>query len=182
MSTFAAAVAARPRAPARVCQVPAWVWAQTWTDRPTEPLPVGLRTLSAQDLADARGWAESKADKAHPGSHGSAIWIEAYNSALMIGALGRALCSPECADVPFWDYADGVAPMAIEPTRGAVWLWSELEVATAGAAVLEVEAGPLELLAAVQAGAESIPAMSEARRHRIARHLDAALTIMRAGE
>ena len=180
MSTFAAAVAARPRAPARVCQVPPWVWAQTWTDRPVAPVPVGLRTLSAQDLADARSGAESKANKAHPGSHGSAIWVEAYNSALMIAALARALCSPECADVPLWDYADGVAPMAIEPTKGAVWLWAELEVATAGAAVLEVEAGPLELLAAVQARAEAITAMPEARRHRIARHLDAALEAMRA--
>lgn len=183
MTTFAAAVAARPRAPARVLSVPPWVWAQTWADRPVEPVAMGLRTLSAQDLDDARSGAASKASKAHPSATTSnPVWIEAYNSALMLSALGRALCSPDCADVPYWDFPDLIAPGAIEPTRGAVWLWSELEVATVGGAALGGEPGPLELLAAIQGAADSIPAMSADRRHRIARHLDAALDLMRGTE
>lgn len=173
MTTYAAAVAARPRAPAGVCMVPPWVWAQTWTDRPTEPVRVGLRTLSAQDLDDARAGAESKADKAHPGSHGSDVWTEAYNAALMLKALGRALCQPDGADAPWWDYADLIAPGAIEPTKGAVWLFGELAVATVRAAALGGERAPGELLEEL-AGLPAT-AWSEARRSRVARFLDAAL-------
>lgn len=178
MSKYAATVAAS-RAPLAVRNIPPTVWAQTWTDRPTEVVKLGLRTLSEEDLSAIASLATSRASRYYPGlTDADDAWVEEYNRAVRWGMAGRALCSPESTDVPFWDYPDQVAPMALEP-HGAAWLCAELEVETVRRSPLPV--GDDEAQGTITKIIESLgtlQAMSPAGRHLVVRHLRAALAAM----
>ena len=101
-------------------EVPPSVWAQTWTERPREPVTVGLRSLAEVVLSEITGAAQSEANRVMPGGdERSAIWAGEYSAAVRRITLGRALCQPDCADVPWWDYPDLMSAQAFSPEGAA---------------------------------------------------------------
>lgn len=167
--------------PIVVLQVPPSVWAQTWADRPRETLALGLRRLSDTDLADASSAADAEARRLHPHAEETdGLWVEAYNRRLVKLAVGRALCSPESADVGWWDYPDFLAPKALEDA-GAVWLYNELISASTATSMLAVEDNGPALLAELADAWHRVVALPLARRQLVLRHLRAAIDVVEAG-
>jgi hypothetical protein len=180
---YAAALAAKEaRRPIAVVDVPVSVWAQTWLDRPIEVVTVGLRSLSEVTLSEITGAAATHAGKFVPGGdERSAIWAAEYSAAVRYTSLGRALCQPDCADAPWWDYPDMMSAQAFTP-EGAAWLFARLETAMVGASVLASEEDPAELAASVAGLAGgAVAGLSPAKRSQVARHLRAALDVLQGG-
>jgi hypothetical protein len=94
-----------------MCLVPPSAFADTYYDRPTDPICVGLRTIADGDVNAARSQAQKWADKSHPNAtledpERFSIWIECYNDALLRWMVARGTCdpndvtqSPECWNV-----------------------------------------------------------------------------------
>lgn len=161
--------------PAWVGDVPPDVWAQTWTDRPREVVRLGLRTLSETALSEVSSLAEARARKYHPHSSPTdEVWVDEYNRALVIHAVGRALCTAESADVPYWDLPDFIAPGALDPV-GSAWLFALLTVETVKASVINPPEPPTELLGALNQLSPHLDALPPAKRFTITRLLQAAL-------
>ncbi len=179
MKYHSAVAAKEARKPIATVEVPPSVWAQTWTDRPTEPVVVGFRSLSEMALSEITGAAQTIANRWVPGGNErSPIWAEQYSAAVRYTSVGRALCQPDCADVPWWDYPDAVSPIAFSP-EGAAWLFARLETALVASSVLASEEEPAELAAAIVEA--STRELSPARRSQAARLLRAALDVLRGG-
>lgn len=67
------------------------VFASTWESRPSEPVLLGLRLISARDRIDIRRRAKEYADG---DATESGNWLECYNLALMRLYVARGLCDP----------------------------------------------------------------------------------------
>lgn len=175
---YGAHKAKEARKPIATVEVPPSVWAQSWADRPLEPVTVGLRSLSEVQLSEVTGAAQSHANRIVPGGdERSQIWAGEYSAAVRFLSLGRALCQPDCADVPWWDYPDLLAPLALSP-EGAAWLFARFTAAVVGSSVLAAEEDPAELAAQVMGAASGASQLSPARRSQVARHLRAAIDIL----
>lgn len=110
--------------------------------KPNEPRDVGLRLLSEGDLQNIRGYAARTTAMAMKGIDPSAdVWIEAYNNALMIGAVCAALCHPEDASRDYWDIQQSAAPTYLSP-GGIERLFDELETLKIKNAPTAPEASP----------------------------------------
>ena len=133
--------------PLAVEEVPPSVWAQTWTERPREPVMIGLRSLAEVVLSEITGAAQTEANRIAPGGDDrSAIWAAEYSAAVRRISLGRAMCQPDHADVGWFNYPDLESAQAFSP-EGAAWLFARLDAAIVGCSVLASEedpAGPLE--------------------------------------
>lgn len=135
MSTFAQATR-QALPPAKTLVLEPSVWADTWANRPKEPVCVGFRRMADGEKSKARVEAERLAFDLHPklGSN----WIEAYNDALrrQIAALG--ICSPNDVNQPseFLPYAEELVRIALT-SDGAQKIFEEY-------VRFEVEFGPLE--------------------------------------
>ena len=112
---FSAAQAKDARRPLAVQEVPPRVWAQTWLERPLEVVIVGFRSLAETTLSEITGAAQTHANRIVPAGEGSALWADEYSAAVRFLSLGRAMTQPDCADAPWWDYADLLAPQAFSP-------------------------------------------------------------------
>jgi hypothetical protein len=166
------------RRPLVVVDVPPSVWAQTWTERPVEVVTVGLRSLAETTLSEITGAAQTYANRFVPGGdERSEIWAGEYSAAVRFFSLGRALCQPDCADVPWWDYPDLLAPTAFGP-EGSAWLYARFEAAVVGASVLASEEDPAELAGPVLEAVGAAASLPAARRSQAARHLRAALDVL----
>ena len=154
------------------------VWAQTWTDRPTDPIEVGLRRLSETDLGEVESLANRRSQQLHPND--PELAARAFNRALTKYALGRALCSPECADVPFWDSPDVVAMLAFDDA-GAAWLYAEFQAETVRTSLLGHEGDPLEILTRLGEQCTEIAGLPLVKRHQVTRLLAGALAILEEG-
>ena len=167
-----------PRAPMATRTLQPSVWAQTWTDRPTDPIEVGLRRLSETDLGEVESLANRRSQQLHPND--PELAARAFNRALTKYALGRALCSPECADVPFWDSPDVVAMLAFDDA-GAAWLYAEFQMETVRTSLLGHEADSLDVLVQLSERCAEIGALKLVKRHQVARLLAGALAILDEG-
>lgn len=131
-SPFAAATSA-VRPPQRVETLPPSAWAETWADRPREPVKVGLRLVSDKTLENAVHFAEKHADAR--ATHDD-VWVEQYNAALRRHALGQILCSPTDASRPYFQGApDILVGLALRPET-MTFLWERFEL-------LKIAASPL---------------------------------------
>ena len=166
------------RAPMATRTVPPSVWAQTWTDRPTEPIEVGLRRLSETDLGQIESLANRRAQQLHP--EDAELASRAFNRALVKYALSRMLCSPECADVPFWDMPDLVAMIAFDDA-GASWLYAEAYVETVRTSALGHEGDALNFLTQLGERCGEIGSLPLVKRHQVTRLLAGALAILDEG-
>lgn len=177
MSKYADHIA-RAALPLWVGEVPPTVWAQTWADRPREVIKLGLRSLSEESLSQVSSVASARATRFQPSaSPDSDLWIGEYNRAIVSLTIGRALCSPESADVPFWDYPDLVAPSALD-SKGALWLWGLLSVElTRAGAIVPVD--PLaDLLASLIGKLPQVDALPAAKRAQVSKFIAAALEVI----
>lgn len=170
--------AQRARRPIGTVEIPARVWAQTWAERPTEPVTCGWRTLGEVVLSEITGAAQSRANRYVPaGDLDNALWRDEFNTSVRMFAVGRALTQPDCADVPWWSYPDLVAPMALTP-EGAAWLYARFEAAVVAASILTTDESPGELSAALGAAVGGASELSPAKRAQVSRLLRAALDVL----
>jgi hypothetical protein len=169
------------RRPIAVEDVPPSVWAQTWAERPLEVVRVGLRSLGEVVLSEITGAAQTIAGRVVPGGdERSQIWADEYCAAVRYTSIARALCQPDCADVPWWDYPDMMAPLAFSQ-EGSVWLYSRLETAIVRASPLASEEDPAELAGLVMGLVGGAGRLSPAKRSQVARLLRASLDVLRSG-
>ncbi len=87
-------------------------FADTYQERPTAEICVGLRTIAESDLATARSQAARWATQLHPDvspEEGELFgpWIESYNDALLRWIIARGTCDPNNVDQPpeVWNVA-----------------------------------------------------------------------------
>ena len=164
--------------PLAVEEVPPSVWAQTWTERPREPVMIGLRSLAEVVLSEITGAAQTHANTFAPGlDERSAIWAAEYSAAVRRISLGRAMCQPDHADVGWFNYPDLESAQAFSP-EGAAWLFARLDAAIVGRSVLASEEDPAELAARVMGASGGAAGLSPAKRCQVARHLRAALDVL----
>lgn len=145
MGAFSQVLAGQSRKAARAVLLPPSAFADTWADKPDEPVLVGVRIIGEGDMMEARGVAARTADKFHPGSgpHDD-VWIEAFNQSLMHYAIATATCHPDNAAEPFWDMAYDVVPCALSE-GGALRLFDEIETLKVTESPLAAEATAEEL-------------------------------------
>jgi hypothetical protein len=169
--------ASRAALPIWVGEIPPTVWAQSWADRPRDVVTLGMRSLSEEALSQVSSMASARASRFQPNaSPDSDLWIGEYNRALVCLTVGRALCTADSADVPFWDYPDLVSPTALDP-KGALWLWGLLSVElTRASAIVPVEP-PLDLLTKLIHKLQDIEALPIAKRNQVCKFLAAALEV-----
>ena len=124
------ALATYARKPPRVLSLLPNAFADTWKDKPTQAVAVGLKRIAEADQRAARVEAAKKADALHPDlAHDDPIWIEAYNQALMHACLGFALTQPEDMSQPLWPLQFDVLPYRLAE-GGVERLFDELELLT----------------------------------------------------
>lgn len=103
MSAFRQTLETVARLPPHVVVLAPSEWADTWSDRPETPVPVGLRLISETDASLCRAEAARKAWDLHAGDEDEEGRAEAYNGALMALALARAICQPEDVTARFFE-------------------------------------------------------------------------------
>ena len=89
--------AEKPSAPFCVLTLVSSMFRPGWSGAPKIQTKVGLRLLSTTEETSAREWADQQArlaDVQQPD-----LFVQAYNEALMLGLVSRALCSPTDAAV-----------------------------------------------------------------------------------
>lgn len=105
------ASALRPhRAPPRVVKLPPTCFVDSWSGRPTSPIPVGLRRASAGETELASKEAVRKTDELFPElivRHHDPVWKAAYDTALLHILLSYTLTRPDDVDQPLWPKMDG---------------------------------------------------------------------------
>lgn len=88
--------------------VPTSIFAQTWDDRPTEPICIGFRTIANRDISVARSKAAEWANNVHPDvtpddGEKFSVWIEEYNDALMRHVIALGTCDAnDIRESPEW--------------------------------------------------------------------------------
>jgi hypothetical protein len=122
----------------RVVELPGDAFADTWGGRPKlgKTVRVGLRLTSAADLQYFRTEASKRAVRTFP--EDEARRVEAFHDAFCREALGRALCQPDDASLPFWDVQCDAVFVALTPA-GVRLLCEEYEVLKAATDPLGVE-------------------------------------------
>jgi hypothetical protein len=124
------ALATAARKPPRVVALPPNAFADTWKDKPNQPLRIGLKRIAEADQRAARVEAAKKADALHPSCpHDDPIWVEAYNQAVMHACLGFALTHPDDLAQPLWPLQFDVLPHRLAE-GGVERLFDELELLT----------------------------------------------------
>lgn len=128
MPAFSEIVARQPRKPPRVVELKPNAFADTYEDKPTEPVRIGLRLCAELDGMQARSVAAQTATRNHP-ELGPAddVWVEAYNQALMHYVVAAGTCHPDNVAEPYWDMAYDVVPRALSEL-GTIRLFDELEL------------------------------------------------------
>lgn len=81
------------RPPPATLELKPEAFADTWENKPSAPVLVGLRTIGVLDLAEARSEAAREALAAHRTPDDPAA-IEAYNDALLAWIVSRCTCDP----------------------------------------------------------------------------------------
>lgn len=128
MPAFSSFVTSEPEAPPRVFELPPSAFVAVGHEKPTRPMLVGLRRIAEGDLETARSTAAARAMRLHPSlDTADDIFIEAYNQALMMWAIGASLCQPENADEPLWPSQYDIVWKALSPS-GAERVYDEIEL------------------------------------------------------
>lgn len=120
------------RRPREVLTVPAFIWAETWHERPREPVAVGLRNVSEGEVLTAQSEALRHANEIVPSTttHPKIVlWTDAYNDFLMRQLIARSVCDPNDVTAP--SEALGAAPEEFVLVRlntpGVSFLFREIE-------------------------------------------------------
>lgn len=102
-------------------RMPPGGWSAAWSERPREPVLIGLRRPSVEQRQQASKDALARADRMVPEHRRVAhdpFWRAAYEVALISYLLGYAFCDAEDHTRPFWRDQDGHL-MLVEGGDGA---------------------------------------------------------------
>lgn len=103
-------------------------WTTEWDGRPTEPVTVGMRRISAATRLQANAEAIARADRAmpeHRRDRADPEWRACFDIAFLHYLLGYALCHPQDVKRPLWEDQDGQLTLADrDPKPGAIPLVS----------------------------------------------------------
>ena len=125
MADFAGMLKKGARAPSRIVSLPPNAWADSRSDKPREPVEIGIRLMSEEDVQVARSQAAKTALELVPvGTEEDRV--SAFNDALMRNAAERATCSPKNAESPFFVMGELEIRERITP-EGVRRLWQEIE-------------------------------------------------------
>lgn len=109
----------------RVLSLPPSAWADSRSDKPREPVTIGIRLLSEEDVQVARSSAAKIAVELVPvGTEDDRI--AAYNDALMRFAAERGTCSPTDAEMPHFPMGELEIRERMTP-EGVRRIWHEIE-------------------------------------------------------
>lgn len=124
--------AASARKPARVVLIPVTAFADSYANRPTAPIAVGLRLLSEHHVTGARAEASKEAVRDFMDEEGDirdpAAFNDAYNDALLQHLVAAAICDPNsvAAPHPLFPYAGDQVPGAFT-REGLLLVWHEIQ-------------------------------------------------------
>ncbi len=126
-SPFAARSEEISSAPSKRISIPVSAWAEGWANAPTEPIVVGFRSPSEEDLSLARAEAARKAWALHDNPSDEDARIECYNGVLMVNVLAAGLCDPDDAKKHRWTGAEAVIAEGLK-SESIEWLFTELDI------------------------------------------------------
>lgn len=109
------------RPPPRQFIMPPDAWSDRWEGRPTKPIPVGMRRISAEDRLRCHVEAIKRADNLmpeHRRSPDDLQWQKVYEITLIHYILGLALCNSVDVDMPLWPAQDGSIMLYDNPKAG----------------------------------------------------------------
>lgn len=131
MAAFSHAVQTAKRRPLTVVTIGPADWSDTWPDKPTQSVAVGLAAFSEANVRTCLGEAIKQADELLPkASHADPDWIDARNDALMIWALSLSLCDVNDPEKTYFEPQDeDIVASAFRP-QTVRHLWDELERAS----------------------------------------------------
>ena len=182
MAAFSEHVARQARKAPLVLTLQPAAFADTWSDKPNEPVMVGLRLLSEEDMLAAQSEASKMADRRHPGmTQYDDVWIDAYNASLMHWAIAAGTCHPDNIHEPYWDMAFDTVPRVLS-REGTSTLFDALERLKVGESPLvpEIEVGEVEDLCAAVRNDNSWAALPKGDRRALRRLLKHVLDRLRS--
>jgi hypothetical protein len=127
MGAFSRVLERSTAKPARVITLQPNAFADTWSERPSGPVQIGLRLIPESELHTARAEAAKVAWQLHPESADEDNRIDAFNDALMCWQVAVATCSPTDSRLPFWDCANDAVPMALT-SKAIRHVWEQTEL------------------------------------------------------
>lgn len=163
MGGFRRLLSTKP-APRYVRKLPPSAFADTWAERPGEPVNVGLRSISEEELSKAIYMATKTAWEDFPDAATDPdLRLEAYNDNLITNVLARALVDEKDIDRPYFAPAPEVRIRAALTSGGIRHLWSAYqETAAAGNPVGEQASA--DDVAALRSALEGVDAASASAR------------------
>lgn len=155
-------------------------FASTWPDRPSVPVPIGLRLPSQEDIQHARSEGSRVAWERHPDDPDEDNRVDVFNETLMRVLIARATCRPDDVMRPFWDAPEDNIFLALNE-GGVRFLWEELENLRVELDAFAVDPSEEELDALVDAVTDGtvwgrMPYSEAMRARRLLRHCLAVLS------
>lgn len=134
------------RAPGTTLILEPWVFADRWSNKPAEPVCVGLRLLGDIEKTKARQLAEELAKETHP--DGGANWIECFNDCIIRQVAALGMCDPNNVSRPheLFPYAEAQVSEALT-SPGALFIFEAIDRYEIGASPIGVAAGADEIQA-----------------------------------
>ncbi len=191
MSTLEKLVSAATRRPApRTFDLLPEFFAETWGNRPTSPIKVGLRVPGEQEYQTgiieaekAHGEAIEKACKdPHLVGRAIEIGVAAYNSKLMTFCVARGLCNQQNVTLPhpYFELPEDEIPIALK-SNAIKRIFDEIERLAIDQSPVFAEANEVELLelAEILATDDPFESMPSVQRARCLRYLKLVLDTLR---
>lgn len=131
MSAFKDLIASTGRKPDIVVDFPTNGWADEYEERARDVVVMGLRRLPQREIDTARAEAARHAWQMHPVRDDEDARIECYNDALIRWAIGRALCRPDDAHLPWFEGGQEDVVAEAFNVHGLRYIWHHLEFLSA---------------------------------------------------
>ena len=137
------------RAPRAHVLLPPEAFEETWSQRPTSPVAIGLRALSVGDLASCRLEAEREASGVYNERPEHAtpmidVLVEQYNEILLCELAARCCCNPNDVTLPYFDNAAVTIRLAVT-SEGLRRIWDEYTLMVKGSGVEMAPANDAEV-------------------------------------
>ncbi len=159
--------------PARRVEVlPPSAFADTYKQRPSGPIRIGLRLVSEAESAIAQGAAAVLAAETHPNSADAELWLETYNNSLICDVLARVCCEADDVSKAYFAPAPESLIRAALAPGGIRRLWESYQLLAIEEGVLHREATDEEMKALGIDDSADAPADKSAARKLFAAALD----------
>ena len=170
------------RPPARTLPLPPEVFSDSFRDRPSKPVRVGLRTIALLDLAEARQNAAQAAVAAFPAERDASLALDTYNDELIAWFASRCVC--ELDDVrKDWALLEGTGVEGIKNVlspEGARLIFDAYERLNIDQDPTQPEATDDEIVRLGEVYADAAPHLHGDRLSRVRRLLSFVLDELRA--